>query len=137
MMESIIGIIIWVIVLIVIISRTIRQIPVPKKKEEERKEEEITRFLESIFTGTPVEEPRIPGEPEEVKPEVQVQPQIEIKSLEPTVKIETVAETMPLIKEEPFEEPRITTGILKTLLPKDMRTAIILREILGPPKALM
>ena len=95
-MESIIGLIIWVIVIIVIISRTIHHVPVSEKKgkEEEKKGEDLARL--------PV-----------------------------AVEAETVQEA------EPVEElQNLTRELKRTPLPKDLRQAIILREIIGPPKGL-
>ena len=125
-MESIIGLIIWVIIIIVIISRTIRQAgthPIgkgaPDEKDKENKgEEQLRRVFETIFTGESPQEEEIPEEtPEEIEisePEPQVTVPVQIESKEPE----------PVLKVEP-----------KKYFPKDFRQAIILREIIGPPKA--
>jgi len=132
-MESVIGIIIWVIVLIVIISRTIRQVPTSSKKgkEEEKKREDLARLFETIFTGQPQEEIEVPEEIKSEETEVEGITAVEAKLPEPVaVEAETIQ------KAEPVEEPqKVTREIKRTPLPKDLRQAIILQEIFGPPKS--
>lgn len=132
-MESLIGLIIWVIVIIVIVSKTIRQAPVSDKKE---KEDELKGLFETVFSGQPPEEETVPDEtPEETgisEQEPQIQVSIPVESKMPEQVIEA----------EPIKEPVVSSGIdiaeksrLKKYLPDDFRQAIILNEIIGPPKA--
>jgi len=132
-MESIIGLIIWVIIIMVIIFRTIRQAGTrptedgagaPEKRE---KEDELKRLFETMFTGEHPEEERIPEEQEEVEvvepqPQISVPVQQESKIPEPAAEVETILPVEPAQKLEEFQ------------IPKDFRQAIILREIIGPPK---
>jgi len=139
-MESIIGLIIWVIIIMVIIFRTIRQAGthrVPTRQEwagegagapeKREKEDELKRLFETMFTGEHPEEERIPEEQEEVEvvepqPQISVPVQQESKIPEPVAEVETILPVEPAQKLEEFQ------------IPKDLRQAIILREIIGPPK---
>jgi|GEM_PF-2893665 len=137
-MESLTGLLIWVIIIIGFIVSALRRRRIPHEsgEGEPQEKEGFERLIESML-GIEIEE-------EEQKEQIEKSRLSEKEETKeaPSARPVTTEIATPGISPESIEiQKEVSLPVeskipeLKNLLPQDLRRAIILQEIFGPPKA--